>query len=103
MNRSLRNSMAAAAAVVAIGGLAGMKSYQAAKPAAANAHMVADLSDKILYLYEGNSDPQMYDIADGKDGYPTPKGAFNIRKLTWNPSWTPPDADWARKKSATGP
>ena len=65
--------------------------------------LVADLSDKILYVNYGDSVHLMYDIADGKDGYPTPRGSFRIRKLTWNPSWVPPDSKWARKKKAAGP
>jgi lipoprotein-anchoring transpeptidase ErfK/SrfK len=104
MHRYLRNSVVAAVAVASIGGLAAMKSYHPVpKSTAPSAYLLADLSDKILYLYEGDSVVTMYDISDGKDGYPTPKGSFQIRKLTWNPSWTPPDADWARKKSATAP
>ena len=49
--------------------------------------LVADLSDKILYLYEGDSVTDMYDISDGKNPYPTPRGSFKVRKLTWNPRW----------------
>lgn len=69
----------------------------------APAQLVADLSDKILYLYLGDSVVSMYDIADGKDPYPTPRGSFKIRKLSWNPRWVPPDSKWARNKRATDP
>ena len=65
--------------------------------------LVADLSDKILYVYEADTVAYMYDIADGKDGYPTPRGSFTIRKLTWNPRWVPPDSKWARNKTAKAP
>lgn len=65
--------------------------------------IVADLSDKILYVYEADTIATMYDIADGKEPYPTPRGSFKIRKLTWNPSWVPPDSEWARNKTAKGP
>jgi lipoprotein-anchoring transpeptidase ErfK/SrfK len=65
--------------------------------------LVADLSDKILYLYDGTAEPQMFDISNGRDAYPTPTGKFKIRKLTWNPSWTPPDSKWARNKTAKAP
>src|SRR5690349_14994146 len=101
MHKSIK---AAAIAIAAVGSLAAMKSYHPPeKPAEPSAYLLADLSDKILYLYEGDSVAYMYDISDGKDGYPTPKGGFNVRKLTWNPSWTPPDADWAKKKRPTPP
>jgi|SRR5687768_1026813 len=65
--------------------------------------IVADLSDKILYVYEADTVTDMFDIADGTDKYPTPRGSFRIRRMTWNPSWVPPDSEWARKKSAKGP
>ena len=65
--------------------------------------LVAKLSEKILYVQLGDSVVDMYDISDGKDPYPTPRGKFKIRKLTWNPSWRPPDSDWARNKTARAP
>jgi lipoprotein-anchoring transpeptidase ErfK/SrfK len=103
LNRYLRNSIAVAALVTGAATLAGMKSFGDPPEAAGNAMLVADLSDKILYLYEGDSLTEMYDISDGQPAYPTPRGSFRIRKLTWNPSWTPPDSKWARKKRPTPP
>ncbi|HEX5577039.1 MAG TPA: L,D-transpeptidase [Gemmatimonadaceae bacterium] len=70
---------------------------------AATVRMVADLSDKILYVYEADTVAKMYDISDGKDPYPTPRGSFTVRKLHWNPSWRPPDSEWAKNKTAKGP
>jgi hypothetical protein len=77
-------------------------STPAGKPEA-QAMLVANLTDKILYTYLGDSVIDMYDIADGKEPYPTPRGSFKIRKLTWNPSWRPPDSEWARNKKPAGP
>jgi lipoprotein-anchoring transpeptidase ErfK/SrfK len=82
---------------------AGSAAGSARNPAASEARLVADLSDKILYVKLGDSTVTMYDIADGQPKYPTPRGSFSIKKLTWNPSWRPPDSEWARKKTATGP
>lgn len=66
--------------------------------------MVADLSLKQLSLKVGDSVVQTYYFANGQDKYPTPTGSFTIRKLTWNPSWTPPpDAKWAKNKTAKDP
>jgi lipoprotein-anchoring transpeptidase ErfK/SrfK len=68
------------------------------------AHVVANLTQKQLFLKVGDSVVDQYYIADGQDAYPTPRGNFSIRKLTWNPSWTPPpDADWAKHKTAKEP
>ena len=67
-------------------------------------NLVVDISDKQLTLRLGDSVVQTYYVATGQGGYPTPTGNFTIRKLTWNPSWTPPpDAKWAKNKSATEP
>ncbi len=104
MNRYLRNSVLSIALLTGSVSLAGMTSSHAKLgEESGNPYLVADISDKILYLYEGDSVVTMYDISTGKDGYPTPTGAFKIRKLTWNPSWTPPDSKWAKNKTATAP
>jgi len=65
--------------------------------------IVVNLTDKQLHLKLGDSVVASYYIATGQDAYPTPTGDFKIRKLTWNPRWTPPDADWAKNKTATAP
>ena len=102
MNRYLRRAFVAGGAVLAGVAIVGMSPGERA-PAAGAPYLLADLSDKILYLYEGDSVTMMYDISDGKEPYPTPRGAFKIRKLTWNPSWVPPDSKWAAKKKPAGP
>ncbi len=102
-NKALK-SAAALAALAILGGAATVGNVTPARAAKEPAkRLVADLSDKILYVYEGDSVLTMFDIADGKEPYPTPRGSFKIRKLTWNPSWRPPDSEWAKKKSAKGP
>jgi lipoprotein-anchoring transpeptidase ErfK/SrfK len=105
MHRLISSTAIATATLVGATALAAMKPTLAtSRPAAAPARLIADLSDKILYVYDAGSDePDMYDIAHGRDSYPTPTGQFGIRKLTWNPSWNPPDSRWARKKAAAGP
>ncbi|MEO5590561.1 MAG: L,D-transpeptidase [Gemmatimonadaceae bacterium] len=105
MNRSLKKSILLMVVASGAAGIAGMRASASTSAVRreAPARIVADLSDKILYLYDGDSIGEMYDIADGTVEYPTPKGAFNIRKLTWNPSWTPPDSKWAKTKTAKEP
>lgn len=65
--------------------------------------LTASLSTKKLTLKQGDSLIATYDVAVGKDAHPTPTGEFKIRKIVWNPRWVPPDADWARGKSAKEP
>lgn len=79
----------------------------AGKPAAPRddkPSIVASLTDKQIYLKLGDSVVESYYVAVGQDAYPTPTGSFSIRKLTWNPRWTPPpDAAWAKNKTAKEP
>jgi len=64
----------------------------------------ANLRARILFVTRGDSTLKSYAVAVGQDKYPTPLGTFTIRKIVWNPSWKPPpDADWAKGKSAKGP
>src|ERR1043166_6065870 len=63
----------------------------------------ADLSDKILYVLQDGQVVKTYTFASGSPKYPTPKGTFKIDKVVWNPEWIPPDAKWAKGKTAKEP
>jgi lipoprotein-anchoring transpeptidase ErfK/SrfK len=64
----------------------------------------ANRGARILFVTRGDSTLKSYAVAVGQDRYPTPVGTFMIRKIVWNPSWRPPpDADWAKGKTAKGP
>jgi lipoprotein-anchoring transpeptidase ErfK/SrfK len=63
----------------------------------------ADLSEKILYVYEDGKIVKTYTFADGRSAHPTPRGTFKIDKVVWNPAWVPPDAKWAKGKTAKEP
>jgi lipoprotein-anchoring transpeptidase ErfK/SrfK len=64
----------------------------------------ADLSTRMLTVKRGDEIIKTYQVAVGQDRYPTPLGTFDIRRIVWNPTWhPPPDADWAKGKTAKGP
>lgn len=76
------------------------------QPAVAEAPLIltANVSARILVVQRGDSTLKTFAIAVGTDDYPTPVGSFRIRKMIWNPRWRPPpEADWARGKTAKGP
>ena len=102
MNKWVRKSIAVLAAITGMGSLVAMERAGESTQKMTVPYMIADLSDKILYVH-GTDSVGYFDISTGKDGYPTPTGNFKIRKLTWNPSWTPPDSKWAAKKKAASP
>jgi lipoprotein-anchoring transpeptidase ErfK/SrfK len=101
--RKTIKAAALTAGFVALTGMALSGATLRGQAGAGTVRMVADLSDKILYVYEADTVAKMYDISDGKDPYPTPRGTFKVRKLNWNPSWRPPDSEWAKQKTAKGP
>ena len=71
---------------------------------APNLYLVVDKSDKRLKMYEADTLLWQYPISDGTARYPTPVGNYRIRKLIWNPRWTPPpNSAWARKYTPKGP
>jgi L,D-transpeptidase catalytic domain len=66
-------------------------------------HINVDLSERKLYLKNGNDVVQSYSVGVGKDGYETPVGDYSIRRIVWNPPWNPPDAGWAEGKESQPP
>ena len=58
--------------------------------------LVIDLSDRTLFVMSGDDVVRTFPVAVGTSDYPTPNGAFSIRRIIWNPSWRPPPSAWAR-------
>lgn len=63
----------------------------------------ASISGRTLYIVRGDSLLGQYPVAVGADEHPTPRGDFRIRRIVWNPRWVPPDAAWAKGKTAKDP
>lgn len=68
-----------------------------------NFGLVVDLSDRRLYVMSGQDVVRTFPVAIGEEGYDTPNGSFTIRRMIWNPDWTPPRSAWARDKKYEGP
>jgi len=75
----------------------------AARPVATTLRLQADLAERTLYVWAGDSLLHLFPVAVGKTGHATPTGSFTIDRVIWNPDWVPPDAKWARGKRARGP
>lgn len=55
-------------------------------------------------MYEADTLVWQYPISPGRPEFPTPPGEYMIRRLVWNPRWTPPpDAEWAKKYTVQEP
>ncbi len=70
---------------------------------ALSGEIVVDLSRLRLYLYRGGKLFRSYPVAAGQPAYPTPTGTFAIVTMTMNPTWLPPNSDWAKNATKIPP
>lgn len=68
-----------------------------------NFTLIADVSDRTLYVMSGDRVVRSYPVSVGEPGYDTPTGQFTIRRMIWNPDWRPPPSRWARDKKYEAP
>ena len=52
--------------------------------------LTVDLSDRTLFVMDGQRVVRRFPVSIGAEDFPTPKGNFTIRHMIWNPSWRPP-------------
>ena len=66
--------------------------------------LVVNIPAGRLDVMEGGERVRSYPVSVGRSRYATPTGSTGLRRMVWNPSWTPPpDAAWARREKHTGP
>ena len=63
---------------------------------ALSGHVVVDLSELRLYLYRAGDLAKTYRIAAGSSQYPTPTGTFSVTSKVMDPTWYPPNSEWAK-------
>lgn len=72
--------------------------------AALSNHIIITLEDFTLELYSPDGKLlRSYLITCGEKKYPTPTGSFYINKKEKDPTWVPPNSEWAVGKKVTGP
>lgn len=106
--RARRRWVFAAAVAISSGGLGIFARESAAEPSAVqpadtDVRVEADISERKLYIKEGDSTVAEYPVAVGRGSKPTPTGNYTIRKIVWNPAWVPPDSKWAKGKKPQPP
>lgn len=62
-----------------------------------------ELLRKRLYAVHADGQVDTFKVSVGSKYHPTPRGEFAITRIVWNPSWHPPDSDWARDSRPAGP
>jgi lipoprotein-anchoring transpeptidase ErfK/SrfK len=70
---------------------------------ALSGQIIVDLGDLRLYLYRDGRLVKSYPVATGQPAYPTPTGTYAIITMTKDPTWLPPDSDWAKEAQPIPP
>jgi len=58
--------------------------------------IVIDQSSHTLTLYRAGQKPVSFGVAVGQSAYPTPIGTGSVIVKVVDPTWVPPDSDWAK-------
>ena len=56
-----------------------------------------------LDVLQGGERIRSYPVSVGLPRHATPTGNASIQRMVWNPSWTPPDSEWARDEKPAAP
>jgi len=72
-------------------------------PTSETLRLEVSLSERTLSVVENGVVTQTHPVTVGSSAHPTPTGSYRIDWLVWNPSWTPPNSEWARGKKPEGP
>jgi lipoprotein-anchoring transpeptidase ErfK/SrfK len=70
---------------------------------ALSGQIVVDLSEHRLYLYSDGKLIKTYPVATGQPAYPTYPGTFHIVDKVKDPTWLPPNSDWAKNATPIPP
>ncbi|MDX2099538.1 MAG: L,D-transpeptidase [Leptolyngbyaceae cyanobacterium bins.59] len=62
----------------------------ASQPSTPSSHLMVDLSDRRVYLYQNNQVRGSYPLGIGQTGWETPTGTFKVIQMRRNPSWKHP-------------
>ena len=63
---------------------------------ALSGQIIVDLGDLRLYLYRDGKLQVSYPVAAGQPRYPTPTGDYSVTSKVMDPTWYPPNSDWAK-------
>ena len=63
---------------------------------ALSGQIIVDIGDLHLYLYRNDKLVKSYPVATGQPAYPTPTGTYSVVNMQMNPTWLPPNSDWAK-------
>lgn len=74
-------------------------------PAQAQAplELVVNIPAGRLDVLQAGERIRSYPVSVGAPRFATPTGEAAVRRMVWNPSWTPPESEWARDEKPAAP
>jgi murein L,D-transpeptidase YcbB/YkuD len=90
-------------AIHALSALAVLTATPATPQAAAPMEIVVNIPSGRLDVMQGGVRVRTYPVSVGTLAHTTPTGEGVVRRVVWNPSWTPPEAEWARNEKPKAP
>lgn len=101
---ALRSAVPAAVLLAALTSTPLLPIATAAAQAQAPMELVVNIPAGRLDVFQGGARVRSYPVSVGRSRYATPTGQASIRRMVWNPTWTPPPgAEWARDEKPAGP
>jgi murein L,D-transpeptidase YcbB/YkuD len=76
---------------------------QAQQAQQAPMEIVVNIPAGRLDVHQGGERIRSYPVSVGTARHATPTGQAGITRMVWNPSWTPPDSEWARDERPAAP
>jgi len=70
---------------------------------ALSGQIIVDIGDLHLYLYRDGKLLKSYPVATGQPAWPTPTGTYSIVTMIKDPTWLPPNSDWAKNAQPIPP
>jgi lipoprotein-anchoring transpeptidase ErfK/SrfK len=70
---------------------------------ALSGQIIVDIGSLRLYLYSDGHLVKSYPVATGQPAWPTPTGSYSIVNMQKDPTWLPPNSDWAKNATPIPP
>jgi len=70
---------------------------------ALSGQIIVDIGSLRLYLYQDGHLVKSYPVATGQPAWPTPTGTYSIVTMQKDPTWLPPNSDWAKNATPIPP
>lgn len=81
----------------------GAVAFPARAVAQESMELVVNIPAGRLDVMQGGERVRSYPVSVGRAQYATPTASTSIRRMVWNPSWTPPPSPWARNEKRAAP